>query len=60
MKWTHTGKLTTKVLVIIPFILYLSRSIIESDKRKTRNGIVYGLHITPFITVGINWSKKNE
>lgn len=53
----YKGKLNTKMYTIIPILLYVSKSIITSDKSKTN---VYALHITPFIEIGVNKRNKNK
>jgi hypothetical protein len=50
----HKGRLETKVLVIIPFILYVSRSLISSLINRESKAYVYALHITPFFEIGFN------
>ena len=57
--WTHTGDLEVKVQTIIPFLLYVSRSLISKPNRN-RGGVVYALHITPFFTIGLNWGTRKE
>ncbi len=54
MKFSHRGELKTDVHVIIPYMLYVSKSTISNLTRQTREGVVYALHLTPFITVGLN------
>ncbi len=40
------------VLVIVPFILYVSKSKIKKPEKKT-GGMVYTVHITPWIAIGL-------
>ena len=52
MKQVYKGEIETKFYWIIPILLGVSRSDINL------NGLLFGLHITPFITIGINWEKN--
>ena len=53
MKHTYNGQLSTKIWMIIPILLMVSRSTITaSDNSKA---YVYALHITPWFEVGFNW-----
>ncbi len=45
----YRGKIETKFLWLLPFIIGVSKSNI--DNKET----VYALHITPFFEIGINW-----
>ncbi len=52
--WTHEGDLKTKVFSVIPFVLYFSKSTIESKTGKS-GANVYAIHITPWVELGFNW-----
>ena len=49
-KYDAEGKLNTKFILIIPFILHISYSKIFDNG--VVKGIVGGLHITPFFVIG--------
>lgn len=46
------GEIETNFKMIIPLLLAVSKSEINP------NGLMYSIHITPFITFSINWKKK--
>jgi len=59
-KFQHNGKIQMDVLVLIPFLLYVSRSVISNPKRKTRAGHLYSLHVTPFLAIGLALNCKHN
>ncbi len=54
LTWIYHGELKTSVFAIIPVLLYLSKSEITNPGG---GGVVYALHITPFISLGVNWKR---
>ena len=53
--YTYKGQLTTKMWMIIPILLMVSRSTITaSDDSKA---YVYAVHITPWFEFGFNWRE---
>lgn len=57
VKWTHRGGICSEIWAIIPYVFYVSRSILTHNGRESC-GVVYAIHFTPFITLGINWGKE--
>ncbi len=51
-KFKHEGEIKMDILVIIPFILYISKSRIKKPEKKS-GGVVWSLHITPWLAIGI-------
>jgi len=56
MRATYNGILKTEILMIIPLLLFVSRSTI-SGKEKPQ-AYVYALHITPWLEIGFNRRVK--
>ncbi len=56
-KFKHEGEIKMDVLVIIPFFLYVSRSKIKKPEKKS-GGVLYSLHITPWLAIGIAGTFK--
>jgi hypothetical protein len=56
MKQTYTGDITTKFIWVIPILLGVSESSIDSKSEYVNK--VYALHITPLFEIGFNWRKK--
>ncbi len=56
--FNHCGVLNTKVIIIIPYLLYVSTSTIASTKTLGYHGVVYALHITPFIVIGLAGNRR--
>lgn len=57
MKMIQCGGGTAEIkfyLYPIPFLLYFSKSILDCGGNR---GIVYSLHITPFVAVGFVWPE---
>lgn len=52
-KFTHTGNAHMEIRILIPILLYISDTTIVSESGVTR---MRSLHITPFLTFGVNWS----
>ena len=51
-KFTHTGNAHMEIRIIIPILLYISDTTITAPNGTTR---MRSLHITPFLTIGVNW-----
>ena len=51
-KWKNNGNATTDIMIIIPFLLYISRTIITADNSSAL--ALYALHITPWTSLGLN------
>jgi hypothetical protein len=58
-KWNYLGFVETKVLCIIPFLLYLTKSTIRGIHKSKSGGVVYALHFTPWITIGFNGASSD-
>ncbi len=58
-RFQHIGQIEMNVLVIVPFILYVSKSKIKKPEKKT-GGMVYTVHITPWIAIGLAFPFKGE
>jgi hypothetical protein len=48
----YKGTIDTKFWWLIPFLFGFSKNNVNNQ------AIVYAVHITPFIEIGINWRKK--
>ena len=56
--WLMRGEIEVKAWMIIPFLLYVSQSKIKKPS-KTSGGVVWALHITPWLEIGLNGRSKN-
>ena len=45
----YNGKIETKFLWLIPFLIGVSKSVIDDEAK------VFALHITPLFEIGLNW-----
>jgi hypothetical protein len=54
----HQGKIDMTVLMIIPYILYFSKSIITKPNRLTGGTALYSIHITPFVSFSVAWRNN--
>ncbi len=52
MKQEYNGHIQTIFWIFIPFVLYVSKSIIDNTVT------TYALHITPFFEIGVNKLNK--
>ena len=53
----HNGKIETKFLWLILFILGISKSIISNEEGKKE---VYALHLTPFLSFTFHFKEPKE
>lgn len=51
-------KIESKAKTIIPYILYLSKSIVIENEKDKICGFTYSLHITPFFMLSITLPMK--
>ena len=57
-KMVHHGTIKMNVLMVIPFILYFSKSIIDNPDKKTHGAALYSVHITPFLSFSFAWRNS--
>ncbi len=58
MKYNAKGNLETTFVCLIPYLLNISKSVISNHRTDGRDGIVYGIHITPFFGISIHWARS--
>lgn len=51
MKHTYVGAIKTDTYTLIPFLVYVSMSIITTIPGRNRGGKVFSLHVTPWISI---------
>ena len=56
--YDHNGNINMKVLMIIPFVLYFSKSIIKNPNKDTHGAVLYSIHITPFLSFSFAWRNS--
>jgi len=54
----HSGNIVMYVLMVIPFVLYFSKSIIRKPDQATGGAGLYSIHITPFFSFSIAWRNS--
>ena len=54
---SYTGQINSMFATVIPFILYVSLSVIKSEEKMTET-IIYSLHVTPWISVSFSIKRK--
>ena len=65
-KFTCKSKLKTTFISIIPFLFYISKHTTSNqrftggEEIKNHKGYVYAVHITPFLTFGVNYGRKTS
>ena len=52
---TNKGNLTTTFTSIIPFLVFVSKSVVTNPNNEPGGAAVYTLHITPLIAIGLVW-----
>ena len=55
-KCVHQGNVCTHVLIIIPYVLYISGSIVRNHKG--HESCLHAIHVTPFLAFGIHWGRS--
>ena len=53
--YEHNGNIDMYVLMIIPFVLYFSKSVIRKPEQYKGGTTLYSIHITPFISFSFAW-----
>jgi len=53
----HTGTIKMQVLMVIPFILYFSKSLIKNST-KSGGAALYSIHVTPFVSFSFAWRNN--
>ena len=56
-KMEHNGNITMQVLMVIPGLLYFSKSVIKNPEKKTNGATVYSIHITPLFSLSFAWKN---
>jgi len=57
-KFEYDGNINMKVFIIIPILLYVSKSNIKAPSQKGGANL-YTLHITPFLAIGVVGRNKD-
>jgi len=56
--YNHNSTIDMNVLIIIPFVLYFSKSVIENPNKDTHGALLFSIHITPFLSFGFTWRNS--
>jgi hypothetical protein len=58
-RMTHTGNIKMHILILIPFLLYLSKSAITNPDKST-GAFLYSVHLTPWLafSAAVRGKKK--
>jgi len=54
-KMEHSGNIVMYVLMVIPFLLYFSKSVIRKPEQYKGGTALYSIHVTPFFSFNFAW-----